>query len=287
MLGENSGIAALDFGNFDSLASVIFTFIHANGDISIGGLNKLNTQSVEQDWDIHGDWDKLQADLATGDFNADGFDDVIGTWNRPDSTIVIYIREIDRNSYSWVNASRVSVQDDGFPKVYERDENNLKGWIRMMPGQFDEVALGFERTGFTLSVSSALDSIIIHSTKELIIYGSISIISDDMNLDGREEIIFADRNQLFVIESDDNLNLDNVVESARTGCNSDKSSHRTIALTDIDLSGSDTLRMEFVTAGFYEILVYQNTRDADEYNIGGVQAGCRATSSRKSFDLPF
>ncbi|WP_340104235.1 T9SS type A sorting domain-containing protein [Rhodohalobacter sp. 8-1] len=409
MLGENSEIAALDFGNWDSLASVTFTFIDANGDIATGGLNKLNSQSVEQDWDIHGDWDKLQADLATGDFDADGLDDVIGVWNRPDSTIVLYVPEIDRNSYSWVNATRMSVQDDGFPKVYETDEDNLRGWIRMMPGQFDEdaepefvlaywantgdksggpiqiilydtdgtliprpkasvankelspfienanyelingsrfdiatgdfdrdgtdeivllsvepgpevngtvrgklvstiydfenaqivekvsltisehesyeglavttgdfngdlfdeVALGFERTGYILSVSSDLDSININSAKDLQIFGSISITSGDVNLDGREEIIVAGPNQLFVIEPDDNLNLDNVVESARTGYSSNKSSHRLIALTDMDLSDSDTLQTEFITAGFYEMLVYQNTRDGDEYNIGG------------------
>lgn len=409
MLGENSEIAALDFGHFDSLASVSFTFIDANGNIATGGLNKLNSQSVEQEWDIYGDWDKLQADLATGDFNADGFDDVIGAWNRPDSTIVMYIPEIDRNSYSWVNATRMSVQDDGFPKVYETDEDRLRGWIRMMPGQFDEdpepefllvywantgdisggpiqiilydtdgtltprpiasvanralspfkengnfalvdgsrfdiatgdfdrdgtdeiillsvepgpeingtirgklvstiydfedgqivekvsstisendnyaglavttgdfngnlfdeVALGFESTGYILSVSSGLDSIAINSLQTLDIFGSISITSGDVNLNGQDEILIAGPNQLFVIEPGINLNLDNIVESARTGYDSFRSSTRMIALTDMDLSDSDTLQTEFITAGFYEMLVYQNTREDDEYNIGG------------------
>ncbi len=408
MLGENSEIVALDFGNFDSLPSVSFTFIDANGDIATGGLNRLNSQSVEQDWDIYGDWDKLQADLATGDFDADGLDDVIGVWNRPDSTIVVYIPEIDRNSYSWINATRMSVQDDGFPKVYETDEDNLRGWIRMMAGQFDEdpepefvlaywantgdssggpiqiilydtdgtliprpkasvanrelspfienahsdltngsrfniatgdfdrdgtdeivllsvepgpevngttrgklvstiydfeggeivekvsltvsenesyegltvttgdfngdlfdeVALGFASTGYILSVSSDLDSITINSTETFRIGSSISMTSGDVNLDGREEIIFAGRRkQLVVIEPGDNLSLDNVVESASTGF-SYESSHRTIALTDMDLSDSGNFRMEIATAGLFEMLVYQNTRDDDEYNIG-------------------
>ena len=415
MLGENSEIVVLEIPNSDYWNSdprATFKFFDSNGDITSDTLTELNSQTVEEPWSIHGSWGDKQADLATADFDADGLDDVIGVWTGPDSTVTIYIPELNRSTYSWVDATRMSVQDDGFPDLFETNEGYLKGWIRMIPGQFDddtesefvlaywantgdltggsiqiilydtdgtllpkpkasianrklspfiqnagnnllrssrfdiatgdfdkddtdeivlvsvepgpagvngigwnlvstvydleddeivekvsssvfqepnaligqlavntgdfngdlydEIALGFMQFGYILSVSSDLDSIIERSNTE-IYTGSVttlSIIAADVNLDGSDEIIFSSGYGATIYEPNDTLNIGSYVAFASANTEDNRHSHRTIALTDIDISQSDSLRMELISADYSGLLIYQNTRDDDDFNIG-------------------
>jgi hypothetical protein len=133
LLGENSEIVIVSGVNGNAQIRIV----DANGDITTGGLTEANNQFIEAPWGIYGNTE--QVDLATGDFNNDGFDEFIGIWPGPDSTVTLFIPEIDQESFSWTNATRKSVQDDGFPKLKEEEDiSQLKGWIRMVPGQFDD-----------------------------------------------------------------------------------------------------------------------------------------------------
>ena len=44
----------------------------------------------------------------------------------PDSTVTMYIPEMDPGSFSWTNATRKSVQDDGFPNLKAEDTYLIK-----------------------------------------------------------------------------------------------------------------------------------------------------------------
>ncbi len=132
MLGENAEIVIVTGTNGHATIKII----DANGDVTAGGLTEVNSQTIESPWGIFGNTE--QVDIATGDFNGDGFDEFIGVWPGPDSTITMYIPEMDPATFSWTNATRKSVQDDGFPKLKEETTFPLRGWIRMVTGQFDD-----------------------------------------------------------------------------------------------------------------------------------------------------
>jgi len=456
LLGENAEIIVLetpnsDFWNSDPRAT--FKFFDSNGDITTGGLTELNSQTVEEPWSIHGEYNDRQADLAIGDFDADGLDDVIGTWPGADSTITIYIPVLNRETYSWTNATKMSIQDDGFPKLKQEDEFQLKGWIRMVTGQFDDdnepefvvaywaesedpdggpiqiilydtdgtllpqpradianrklspfvadagrnlregsrfdIATGdFDKDGtdeivlfyvepgpasssgtigwkmsasvydfendqitetlntgvtgnfgtpieyagnlnefvqrlaittgdfngdfkddiafawdegqtneailslalYTIDVSTGLDSITTIDRQTEGGWSSrgenghpLSILSRDVNLDGPDEILVYYRNRVRIFEPDENLTINNSVESVSINTSEGRDYHRAVALTDVDISDSDSLRMEVVTLDEIGIKVWQNSTDTDDFNMGGT--GSEFTASIPAFGL--
>src|SRR6056297_2649907 len=133
MLGENGEIVIVSGANGNATIRIV----DAVGDITDGVLSEVNSQIVESPWGIHGNTE--QVDIATGDFNNDGFEEFAGIWPGPDSTVTMFIPEMNPATFSWSNATRKSVQDDGFPKL-KAEENtfDLDGWIRMVSGQFDD-----------------------------------------------------------------------------------------------------------------------------------------------------
>ena len=421
-LGENGEIVIVSGTNGNAQIRIV----DANGDITTGGLSEVNNQSIEAPWGIYGDTE--QVDVATGDFNNDGFDEFIGIWPGPDSTVTMYIPEMDPGSFSWTNATRKSVQEDGFPKLKEEENvSQLNGWIRMVTGQFDDdnepefvvaywadtgdpdggliqiilydtdgslmpqpraqianrklspyiedasrslrqgsrfdLATGdFDRDGtdeivlvyvepgpvssgnvgwkmsaslydfqsgelvetlntpvtnssgstieftgnsnefvqrlaittgdfngdfkddialawdegetnvsilslalYTIDVSSGLDSITTIDRQSEGGWSSrgenghpLSIISKDVNLDGPDEILVYYRNRVQIFEPDENLTINRSVESVSVNTSEGRQYHRAVALTDVDIADSDSLRMEAVTIGNSGTKVWQN-----------------------------
>jgi len=424
-LGENGEIVIVSGENGNAQIRIV----DANGDITTGGLTEVNNQSIDAPWGIYGDTE--QVDVATVDFNNDGFDEFIGIWPGPDSTVTMYIPEMDPGSFSWTNATRKSVQDDGFPNLKAEDTFSLRGWIRMVTGQFDDdnepefvvaywaetgdpdggsiqiilydtdgtlmpqprahianrklnpfiedgarnledgsrfdIATGdFDRDGtdeivlvyvepgplssigdvgwkmsaslydfqsgelvetlntpvtnssgntfelagnssefvqrlgittgdfngdfkddialswdegktneafislalYTIEVSSGLDSI---TTIDRQTEGGwsgrgvdahpLSIIGRDLNLDGPDEIFVYSRNGVRIFEPDENLNIGSSVESVFINTTERSQTHRAVALTDIDISDSDSLRMEVVTIDESGTIVWQNSTE--------------------------
>lgn len=456
LLGENSEIIVLETPNSDfwnSEPRATFKFFDSNGDITTGGLTELNSQTVEEPWSIHGEYNDRQADLAIGDFDNDGLDDVIGTWPGPDSTVTIYIPVLNRETYSWTNATKMSVQDDGFPKLKQEDDFQLKGWIRMVTGQFDDdnepefvvaywaesedpdggpiqiilydtdgtlipqpradianrklspfiadagrnlregsrfdIATGdFDKDGtdeivlfyvepgplssagdagwkmsasiydfeneqltetlntavtdnfgtpfefagnmneyvqrlaiitgdfsgdfkddialawdegqtneailslalYTIDVDSDLTSITTKSRGTAGGWSSrgenahpLSLLGKDVNLDGPDEILVYYRNAVRIFEPDENLNIGSFVEGVSVNTSEGRQYHRAVALTDVDISDSDSLRMEVVTLDESGIKVWQNSTDTNDFNIGGT--GSEFTASIPVFGI--
>jgi hypothetical protein len=433
MLGENGEIVVVSGSNGNATIRIV----DAVGDITDGALSEVNSQIVEAPWGIYGNTE--QVDIVTGDFNNDGFEEFAGIWPGPDSTVTLFIPEMDPVTFSWSNAIRKSVQDDGFPKLKEEDTFPLRGWIRMVSGQFDDdnepelvvaywaesgdpdggsiqiiiydtdstlmpqpraqianrklspfiedasrslrqgsrfdISTGdFDRDGtdeivlvyvepgplsssgtagwkmsasiydfeneqlietsnrpvtdqfgspiefagnmneyaqrlavttgdfsgdfkddialvwdegrtnesilrivlYTIEVDTDLDNI---STKSRGTAGGwssrgenahpLSLIGKDVNLDGADEILVYYRNAVRIFEPDENLNVGSSVESVSVNTSEGRQYHRAVALTDIDISDSDSLRMEVVTMGNSGTKVWQNSTDTDDYNIGG------------------
>ncbi|MGF1669563.1 MAG: hypothetical protein ACFCU6_03875, partial [Balneolaceae bacterium] len=434
LLGENAEIVVVTGTNGNATIRII----DANGDVTAGGLTEVNSQTIEAPWGIFGNTE--QVDIATGDFNGDGFDEFIGVWPGPDSTITMFIPEMDPADFSWTNATLKSVQDDGFPKLKE-EENvfQLNGWIRMVTGQFDDdnepeiviaywaetgdpdggaiqivlydtdgtlmpqpkahianrklspfiadagsnltrgsrfdIATGdfnrdgtdeivlvyiepgpvsssgtvgwkmsvsiydfengqlvetlnspitnsfgspFEAAGnlneyvqrlaittgdfsgdfkddialvwdegktneailsialYTIEVDTDLNSI---TTKSRGFEGGwssrgenahpLSLLGKDVNLDGSDEILVYYRNAVRIFEPDENLNIGSSVAGISVNTTEGRQYHRAVALTDVDISDSNSLRMEVVTLDNSGTKVWQNSTDTDDFNIGG------------------
>jgi hypothetical protein len=97
----------------------------------------------------------------------------------------------------------------------------------------------------------------------------MSLISKDINFDGNEDIIFAFRNTMRTYISDSEFNLTSVGGVSRD-TKGQQRFHRTIALTDLDITDSDSLRMELVTLDDNGIRVWQNTPE-DDFGDSGIQ----------------
>jgi len=433
LLGENSEIVVVTGVNGNATIRIV----DANGDITTDGLTEVHNQSIASPWGIHGNTE--QVDIATGDFNSDGFDEFIGVWPGPDSTVTMYIPEIDPATFGWTNATRKSIQDDGFPKLKEEDTFPLRGWIRMVTGQFDndnepefvvaywaetgdpeggsiqiilydtdgtlmpqpradianrklspfvadagrnlregsrfdiatgdfdgdatdEIALVYVEPGpasssgtigwkmsasvydfeneqiietlntdvtgnfetpiefagnlnefvqrlsittgdfngdfkddialawdegqtneailslalHTIDVSTDLDSITTIDRQTEGGWSSrgenghpLSIIGKDVNLDGPDEILVYYRNAVRIFEPDENLTINRSVEVISINTSENLQYHRAVALTDVDISESDSLRMEAVTLDNSGTKVWQNSTDTDDFNIAG------------------
>ncbi|NBC26674.1 MAG: hypothetical protein GVY08_07430 [Bacteroidetes bacterium] len=100
LLGENAEIVIVSGGNGNAQIRVV----DANGDITTGSLTEVNNQFIEAPWGIYGNTE--QVDVATADFNGDGFEEFIGVWPGPDSTVTMFIPEMDPTTFSWTNATR-------------------------------------------------------------------------------------------------------------------------------------------------------------------------------------
>lgn len=433
LLGQNSEIVTLSGLNGNSM----FTFLDSDGDISGSGLVELSKQYVEAPGGVFGT--SRQVDLVTGDFNTNGYAELAAVWPGPDSTVTLFMPDINPETYEFTSSTSLTIQDDGFPKLYTTDQYGQHGWIRMVTGQFDddtepEIVLAywgdagdaddgpiqiiiydtdgtlmpqsrahianrklspfiadagrnlregsrfdittgdfdgdgtdeivlvyvepgpasssgtvgwkmslsiydfengqiveslntnvtdnfgnpFEFAGnaneyvqrlsvttgdyngnfkddialawdkgetneailslalYTIDVSSDLESI---TTIDRQFEGGwssrgenghpLSITGRDVNLDGADEILVYYRNAVRIFEPDENLTINSSVESISINTSENQQFHRTVALTDVDISDSDFLRMEIITLDNNGVTVWQNSAGDDGFDIGG------------------
>ena len=112
------------------------TIFDANGAIDVGGLSASSTQSEDGAFQFPGN--RAQLDVATGDFNNDGLDEFVAVWEGENRSINMFIPEIEPETLSWSKVNRVTVQDGGFPPLFDIDDFFLRRWIRITTGQFDD-----------------------------------------------------------------------------------------------------------------------------------------------------
>ncbi|MFQ5633131.1 MAG: hypothetical protein ACE5I1_30555, partial [bacterium] len=132
IMGKSSEIVLLR-GSSGNFAATIY---NSNGAVETGGLVAGPVQRESDPWGVFGQ--NGQIDAATGDFNGDGLDDLAAAWEGPNRSVTLYIPHIDGASLSWSDATRVRLQDGGFPQLFEdNDDFFLRRHIRIATGQFD------------------------------------------------------------------------------------------------------------------------------------------------------
>lgn len=145
-----------------------------------------------------------QIDVATGDFNADGYADVVGGWQGRDSTIIIWVPQINHISLSWEEATILKSEN----KLYSASPWS-SGYFRLATGDFDgdgvdEFVLVYHGTDEKIHIETFdTDSTLIpqrvgsYIDEDLPIEPSGLIALDiavaDFNLDGRDELVLTSR----------------------------------------------------------------------------------------------
>lgn len=129
---------------------------------------------------------------------------------------------------------------------------------------------------YTIEVNTDLNSI---TTKGRVFEGGwssrgenahpLSLLGKDVNLDGADEILVYYRNTVRIFKPDENLTIGSSVAGVSVNTTEGRQYHRAVALTDVDISDSESLRMEAVTMGNGGTKVWQNSTDTDDFNLGG------------------
>ncbi|GAB5409263.1 MAG: hypothetical protein BalsKO_16280 [Balneolaceae bacterium] len=136
LLGQNSEILTINGGSDSTLVRIY----DSNGNISTDGISLINSIPINSPWGIVGDSSSASVDLLTADFNGDGFDDFLGAWPGPDSTLTLYFSEINPNTFDFQNSLPVSIQDEDYPNLYVINEFDTKSIIRLELAQIDDDA---------------------------------------------------------------------------------------------------------------------------------------------------
>lgn len=145
-----------------------------------------------------------QVDVATGDFNEDGFDDAVGAWQGPDSTILIWVPQINRISLAWEESAILESEYKLFP-----GSNKTAGHFRVATGDFDadredEFVLVYHGTDerihievFDTDSTRIPRRVVSYIDEELPVEPTGLIALDiavaDFNLDGRDELVLTSR----------------------------------------------------------------------------------------------
>jgi len=139
-MADNSEIFILytdNMGNGDIDTSGVYSrIIDVNGPVT--GNNLLTTEQIKEPASTPFINYDSQMDILTADIDGDGLDDVVTAWESTDSSIVLMIPHIDPVSLIRTGATRVVVQDLGFPKLYGNATAERRRFIRLIPGQFDD-----------------------------------------------------------------------------------------------------------------------------------------------------
>ncbi len=251
-----------------------------------------------QDESIYLNNSAINYDITTGDFDGDGTDELvmvggerIQTYDADNDLMVnketMYVKVYDliKTAEDYViqakaKASKIEIVNgmmDGDPINYE-----LNG-LRITTVDFDnngtdEIVVGYQvydnQTYFLLQSMQAyqnLDSIRINDNRIYIHQevlnekgGSMSITSEDLTSDGKEEVIFAAWNKLAVYNADVELNLVPIAEIIGlniSGAFSGDRNHRTLAVTDLDASVSqDEWRKEIILFDKQEVGEFSETK---------------------------
>ncbi|NIR73215.1 hypothetical protein GWO43_07960, partial [candidate division KSB1 bacterium] len=132
LLGESSEILLLGGGN----GNVGMTLFDINGAVEAGGIFEAASGQDSDPWGVFGE--NAQIDAASGDFDGDGRDEFVGAWEGPQRSVTLYIPHFDAGALTWSDATRLRVQDAGFPTLFDIDDFFLRRYIRVVAGQFDD-----------------------------------------------------------------------------------------------------------------------------------------------------
>lgn len=88
---------------------------------------QLNPQTKERESDANGAYGGRHTVAASGDFNNDGFDDVVIAWEGPNDSITIMVPQINRETLDWSQATRLEAGTTLHGQV-----------IRLATGDFDK-----------------------------------------------------------------------------------------------------------------------------------------------------
>ena len=111
-----------------------FKIIDAVGNINSGGL-------VEKPSRLElGEWAPLEfyspVSIISGNFNDDKYTDVIAAWQGADSSVVLYVPEIDPQTLTISGVYKAHLPATGLPEMYHRN-SGLMRIISLDKGQFD------------------------------------------------------------------------------------------------------------------------------------------------------
>jgi hypothetical protein len=222
-------------------------------------------------------------DIATGDFNQDGTDEIVLTTvtpidkNDPDKR---YGWRLDAYLYQIQNGEITFAVSTSEP-IYSEPGNSNDHIVRLAvtAGNFDNDFLPDIAVSWELRLPSNGDSefymrVISANTDSITKYGSrhrydgsngnngwpMSIKTGDFDLDGRDEIQLAARNNLRAYRVDDELNVmsnGSAVMGVSLSTNREDRYSETFAVADMDIGDNDTLKTEIITYDNYGIRVHQ------------------------------
>jgi len=183
----------------------IYDYLRPENDIDLFPIdervvvNPLHEQSGE-----NGVFGNKRMDVATGDFNEDGYSDVVGAWEGPDTLITIWVPQIERITLSWEDVtvltseykvlSDVSFQTGHFRlETADFDGDREDEFVLVYQGTDEKIHIEIFDTDSTLvpsRVGSYTDEDLPGFPANLIAF---DITAADFDLDGRDELVLASR----------------------------------------------------------------------------------------------
>ena len=224
-------------------------------------------------------------DITSGDFDQDGIDEIVimavepGDQD-PDGTRIGW--ELYAKVYDIVNG-QIIPKARSAQAILSKPFNSNDFLFRLVIDSgdfngdlFDEVVFGWEMSPTnakqfeirlqTLTVSPDLESVVPVGSPQFFRSGlgqdgwPMSITAGDVDLDGKDEIVHASKNDLRVYKVDDQLQIgSSSIASASISTDENEIFHRTVALTDLDITDSDSLKTEIVVADVFENDESENT----------------------------
>ena len=235
-------------------------------------------------------------EITAGDYDGDYKDEVV----------IFYVEPYRGGTDGWqlraqvfdVNESRELIAGAVSDVLLDRNGNSNDHILRLAAtsGDFngdltEEVAFGWQTSpdnvqayNINLQVlrsNSELDSLIAVGIPRFVRGGSggegwpMSIIAGDVDLDGKDDILFMTQYSVFAFKTDAVLNVGSSIGSVSNSVDGGQTFHRTVALTDVDITESDSMRTEVVIADivntgegrFVRVRIHQNQPAEDGFDL--------------------
>lgn len=237
-------------------------------------------------------------EITAADFNADEIDELsllsvspgvnFGSSSNFGWQLNAHIYKIDDNELSQAGSSNSPIaQNTGNNNAYIQrmalTSGDYNGDVREELGLTLGIGLtnaqNFETDTYSLQVEpdfsnvTIADDIFVNSISGQSGY-PMSMTSGDMDFDGIDEMLVFYRNNIRIFKLDNNLVLD-WVGGVNLGSTTNRAQrfHRTLSLTDLDITNSDSLRFEVVSIDDTGLKVWQNDTvndpGSDGIHLGG------------------
>ncbi len=222
-------------------------------------------------------------DIATADLNQDGMDEIVLTAVTPLIKTILIIDMAGDWMLIYINSRMEKLPKRLKRLILSTAEKEIQVTIlcawRLQRGNFDndfhpDIAMAWELRLPSNGDSEFYLRVIAANTDSITKYGNIkridgsngnngwpmSIKSGDFDLDGRDEIQLAARNNLRAYTVDDELNVGssgNTPMGVSLSTNREDRYSETFAVADMDIGDNDTLKTEIITYDNYGIRVHQ------------------------------